>query len=79
MPKINYSISKVNFYATRTTYARYIPLCAKINLHGFRELLSINKRNKFKQKTNPGQPKGMIRRMTKKEKYTSKAISFSIS
>ena len=53
MPKINYSISKVNFYATRTTYAHYIPLCAKINLHGFRELISINKRNKFKEKNNP--------------------------
>ena len=54
--KSNYSIGKVNFYATRTTSAHYIPLCAKTNLHGFRELLSINKRNKFKEKFNPGQP-----------------------
>ena len=58
IPKNNTSISKVNFYATRTTSAHYIPLCAKIDIHGFRELISINKRNEFKEKkkNNPGQP-----------------------
>ena len=45
------SISKANFYATCTTYAHYIPLCARANLHGFKKLLSVNKLNGFKQKT----------------------------
>ena len=44
------SFSKANFYATCTTYAHYIPLCARANLHGFKKLLSVNKLNGFKQK-----------------------------
>ena len=42
-------ISKVNFYATCTTYAHFIPLCARADLHGFKKLLSVNKLKEFKQ------------------------------
>ena len=49
------SISKVNFYATRTTYGHCIPLCAKANLHGFQEILSALRETNSSKKNNPGE------------------------
>ena len=52
IPKKNHlSISKVNFYAIRTTYAYYINPVATTNMHGFRELLSVNKWNGISERS----------------------------
>ena len=47
IPQKNTSPPVVTFYAIRTTYAYYILPVAITNMHGFRELLSVNKRELF--------------------------------
>ena len=54
------------------------PTVCQIDLHGFREQISIDKRNKFKKKNNPGQPNEIEKNDVIKSQKTLKVLHESV-